>query len=157
MITPSPVFRSQFSCFQLELKEEARGKHSKTGCCKTGYFCNILNSIRTQSSLYPPLSSFPGFMSHIGLKKWVLRYLLKFEFDCKSCFNFKLFSAFEEKVSQQAGTWKIFSSTIWQTEKRHKKLLKTARGVSTPLQLRDPEGSIEYDQESILHNLFSVS
>lgn len=101
MITPSPVSRSQFSCFQLELKEQARGKHSKTDHCRTEYFCNIFNSIRTQSSLHPPLSSFPGPVTHTGPKKWVLRYLLKSEFDCKSFFNFKLFSAFEKKFSSK--------------------------------------------------------
>lgn len=65
MITPCPVFRSQFSSIWPEC--EKWGKRSKAGSCRIRYFCNTCR-IRTQNILHRPLSPTPAFYFLLCLK-----------------------------------------------------------------------------------------
>lgn len=138
MITPCPVFRSQFSSIQHQWEKQVRGKQSKAGPCGTfAIFAIELEHKIFFILLYVPL---PGYKSHFCLKIeclgicWNLRLILK----ATSILNH--FQCLK-KLSKLSGTLEIVASTIKETESPHKKLLKSVREVNTPFQLRDPKGS----------------
>lgn len=124
MITPSPVSRSQFSCFQLELKEQARGKHSKTDHCRTEYFATFSIVLEHKAVFILLYLHSQVLWPILAKKKWVLRYLLKSEFDCKSFFNFKLFSAFEKKFSSKLELGRFYPAQFDKQKNSTKSCLK---------------------------------